>query len=83
MRKTIEIHNAVTDPPKKSGVYLAFVGYKDPIGGYWSCLTYGKDVNKWNVSIDRDTGLTISAKSAIGRITHWVDFFDPREEADA
>lgn len=88
MKKTIEIHNALTDPPKESGKYIAFSVCKSVVtgeylGGYWTELTYGKDVNAWNVSISQRTGLTTNADSAIDSISHWLEKFDPHEEAES
>lgn len=82
MRKTIEIHDALADPPKKSGKYLAFVGFESG-RGYWVYLSYGKDVNMWNVSFNRRTGLTYDAANAFDSVTHWMENFYPNEEAEA
>jgi hypothetical protein len=87
MKKTIEIHDAFADPPKKSGKYIAFsvcenVVSGEYLGGYWTELTYGQDVNAWNVSIDPHTGLTTNADSEIDTISHWFEKFDPLEEEE-
>jgi hypothetical protein len=84
MKKTIEIHDALADPPKKSGEYIAFSVCESEtgeyLGGYWTQLTYGKDVNSWNVSIDPLTGLTRSADCAFNSVSHWFEAFDPNKE---
>ena len=80
IKKTIEIHDALTDPPKESGYYLTFVRYKDYDGGYWiGELPYVKKVNAWNAIEDPVTGF-VNLSSAIDSVTHWTEAFDPNEE---
>lgn len=83
MKKVIEIHDAVTDPPKESGDYLAFVRYKECDGGYWAgALPYVKKANAWNAVEHPVTGI-VSLDHAISSVTHWMENFDPHEEGES